>query len=186
MKNFVLASALGCSLLTASPQRAEAYDIDCAIILCMAGGFPPSAVCARAYRTMIRRITPWPSRPPFGICTFAAVPVALGGPGGQAQVDTSLPEYDWLNRTRVIWWSLRREGELQGGVWYNWTIRSCDGENRTCLTIEAVTFSDDLPAGTFTTENGQVITRPGSINRGIMIEFGDHDGDMSHSDWFAY
>lgn len=66
------------------PQKARAYDIDCAIMLCMAGGFPPSAVCARAYRTMIRRITPWPSRPPFGICTYAAVPAALGGPGGRA------------------------------------------------------------------------------------------------------
>ena len=31
---------------------------------------------------MIRRITPWPSRPPFGVCTYAAVPVALGGGGG--------------------------------------------------------------------------------------------------------
>jgi hypothetical protein len=35
---------------------------------------------------MIRRITPWPSLPPFGVCTFAHVPVELGGPGGEGEL----------------------------------------------------------------------------------------------------
>ena len=81
MKQLILSAFFGVLAMFSTPQKAQAYDIDCAIMLCMAGGFPPSAVCARAYRTMIRRITPWPSRPPFGICTFAAVPVELGWPG---------------------------------------------------------------------------------------------------------
>ena len=33
----------------------HAYPIDCAILLCLAGGFPPSAPCASARAEMIRR-----------------------------------------------------------------------------------------------------------------------------------
>ena len=73
MRSFITAAVIGLVTTFGSVQKARAYDIDCAIMLCMAGGFPPSAVCARAYRVMIRRITPWPSLPPFGICTYAAV-----------------------------------------------------------------------------------------------------------------
>ena len=90
MKKWVLAGVLAGAILPVQVKKAYAYDMDCAIMLCMAGGFPPSAVCAAAFRTMILRITPWPSRPPFGICTYAAIPVELGGPGGEADLDLSL------------------------------------------------------------------------------------------------
>lgn len=53
--------------LTASPVPASAYQIDCAILLCLAGGFPPSAPCTAARAEMIRRITPWPIEPPLQI-----------------------------------------------------------------------------------------------------------------------
>jgi hypothetical protein len=51
------------------PQRAEAqtYPIDCAILLCLAGGWPASNPCARARAEFIRRITPWPVEPPLQI-----------------------------------------------------------------------------------------------------------------------
>ena len=87
MKRQLLALPIALVMGSCSPQQVRAYDIDCAIMLCMAGGFPPSAVCARAYRTMIQRIMPWPSLPPFGVCTFAAIPSALRGPGGEAELD---------------------------------------------------------------------------------------------------
>ena len=77
MRLSVLGAMLAATISIMPATPAKAYDMDCAIMLCMAGGFPPSAVCAAAYAEMIRRITPWPSRPPFGICTFAAVPAAL-------------------------------------------------------------------------------------------------------------
>jgi hypothetical protein len=48
-----------------TPRPAQAYQIDCAILLCLAGGFPPSEPCARARAEMIRRITPWPIEPPL-------------------------------------------------------------------------------------------------------------------------
>ena len=48
-----------------APRPAAAYQIDCAILLCLAGGFPPSEPCTRAHAEIIRRITPWPIEPPL-------------------------------------------------------------------------------------------------------------------------
>ena len=60
---------LSAPMLVAAPQRAEAqsYQIDCAILLCLSGGWPASAPCARARAEFIRRITPWPVEPPLQI-----------------------------------------------------------------------------------------------------------------------
>ena len=66
LKHRILASAaLALSLMVAQPRPAAAYQIDCAILLCLAGGFPPSEPCTRARAEMIRRITPWPVEPPL-------------------------------------------------------------------------------------------------------------------------
>ena len=59
------AVSLATTLISLTPQPATAYQIDCAILLCLAGGFPPSAPCAAARAEMIRRITPWPIEPPL-------------------------------------------------------------------------------------------------------------------------
>jgi len=55
--------------LAAAPDRAKAqsYPIDCAILLCLSGGWPASEPCARARAEFIRRITPWPVEPPLQI-----------------------------------------------------------------------------------------------------------------------
>jgi len=47
--------------------RAQAYPIDCAILLCLSGGWPASVPCSRARAEFIRRITPWPVEPPLQI-----------------------------------------------------------------------------------------------------------------------
>jgi hypothetical protein len=57
--------AVSCLLGTAAP--AKAYPVDCAILLCLAGGWPASAPCAHARAEVIRRITPWPIEPPLQI-----------------------------------------------------------------------------------------------------------------------
>ena len=44
-----------------------AYPVDCAILLCLAGGWPASAECAHARAVFIARITPWPVEPPLQI-----------------------------------------------------------------------------------------------------------------------
>ena len=49
------------------PARAQTYLIDCAILLCLSGGWPASVPCARARAEFIRRITPWPVEPPLQI-----------------------------------------------------------------------------------------------------------------------
>jgi hypothetical protein len=46
---------------------AQDYPIDCAILLCLSGGWPASVPCARARAEFIRRITPWPVEPPLQI-----------------------------------------------------------------------------------------------------------------------
>ncbi|MEL6692449.1 MAG: hypothetical protein AAFQ12_05370 [Pseudomonadota bacterium] len=49
------------------PAAAQTYQIDCAILLCLSGGWPASTPCARARAEFIRRITPWPVEPPLQI-----------------------------------------------------------------------------------------------------------------------
>jgi len=61
----VALTAIGFSLPI--PARAQTYPIDCAILLCLSGGWPASVPCARARAEFIRRITPWPVEPPLQI-----------------------------------------------------------------------------------------------------------------------
>lgn len=64
------------------PVRAQTYPIDCAILLCLSGGWPASVPCARARAEFIRRITPWPVEPPLQIwrcpmgASFESAPAA--------------------------------------------------------------------------------------------------------------
>lgn len=58
----LLSSGLG-----GKPATAQSYQIDCAILLCLSGGWPASTPCARARAEFIRRITPWPVEPPLQI-----------------------------------------------------------------------------------------------------------------------
>lgn len=59
--------ALTATLGTPPPAVAQSYQIDCAILLCLAGGWPASVPCACARAEFIRRITPWPIEPPLQI-----------------------------------------------------------------------------------------------------------------------
>ena len=45
---------------------ARGYDMDCKVILCLAGNFPPGCADARAY--MLNRLRSFPPKPPFGHC----------------------------------------------------------------------------------------------------------------------
>ena len=67
MKSFLPALLLGVGLSTATVTPAVAYPVDCAILLCLAGGWPASPECAHARAVFIRRITPWPIEPPLQI-----------------------------------------------------------------------------------------------------------------------
>jgi hypothetical protein len=67
VKPLLPALLLGVSLSTATVTPSVAYPVDCAILLCLAGGWPASAECAHARAVFIRRITPWPIEPPLQI-----------------------------------------------------------------------------------------------------------------------
>ena len=62
-----LCSLSGISVREASAQ--DGYDVDCAVILCMAGGWPvePSGTCNAAKSYMIDRIRDL--KPPIGVCS---------------------------------------------------------------------------------------------------------------------
>jgi len=62
-----LATAAAAAASAFFAQPATAYPIDCAILLCLAGGWPASVECAQAKAEFIRRITPWPVEPPLQI-----------------------------------------------------------------------------------------------------------------------
>ncbi|WP_299567859.1 MULTISPECIES: hypothetical protein [Roseobacteraceae] len=60
-------AAIAAFVSTPTPAKAQGYQIDCAILLCLSGGWPASEPCARARAEFIRRITPWPIEPPLQI-----------------------------------------------------------------------------------------------------------------------
>lgn len=66
---FIVSAAIGALpfLGSANHASAQSYPIDCAILLCLSGGWPASVPCARARAEFIRRITPWPVEPPLQI-----------------------------------------------------------------------------------------------------------------------
>lgn len=67
VRSAAAAAAITVSSLVGSVESAQAYQVDCAILLCLAGGWPASAPCAHARAVFIRRITPWPIEPPLQI-----------------------------------------------------------------------------------------------------------------------
>ena len=70
LKVFLLSIAIALSftgVAFTSRAQAQTYQIDCAILLCLSGGWPASVPCARARAEFIRRITPWPVEPPLQI-----------------------------------------------------------------------------------------------------------------------
>jgi hypothetical protein len=62
----ITAIVFGCLSLI-PPSGAQAYPVDCAIFLCLAGGWPASTECSHARSVFIARITPWPIEPPLQI-----------------------------------------------------------------------------------------------------------------------
>lgn len=101
---------VGAATLSAVPQQADAYPIDCAILLCLAGGWPSNPHCGAARAEFIRRITPWPVEPPLQIwrcpmgghgggLPLAALPTSPtdpsdGEPTPSADIDISGPAFD--------------------------------------------------------------------------------------------
>lgn len=69
LKTFLLIVTFANVTMFAKNSEANAYDMDCKVILCIAGGFPSG--CTDAYRYMIERITRFRPLPPFGFCPMS-------------------------------------------------------------------------------------------------------------------
>ena len=99
MKPLIPALLLGVGLSTATVTPAMAYPVDCAILLCLAGGWPASAECAHARAVFIRRITPWPIEPPLQIwnCPMRVSSNNSDAPGSQQSLRCMAAPY-WQAR----------------------------------------------------------------------------------------
>lgn len=87
---------------------AQSYPIDCAIILCLAGGWPASTECTSAKAEFIRRATPFPVEPPVQPWNC---PMNAGT--GFGQTDLSDPSFDFIRSVRVwdVVYSHRERGK---------------------------------------------------------------------------
>ena len=94
MKSTLIAAVVAIAgTASPAPVVAQSYPIDCAILLCLAGGWPASVPCARARAEFIRRITPWPVEPPLQIwnCPMhAAFRIGPDDPAAERLYDLAL------------------------------------------------------------------------------------------------
>ncbi len=86
--------AIAASGLLAAP--AAAYPVDCAILLCLVGGWPFSAECGEARAEFIRRITPFPVEPPLQLWRCP-----MGGSAGARDL-TPMQRLDQIKRNSAV------------------------------------------------------------------------------------
>lgn len=95
---------------------ADAYPIDCAILLCLAGGFPASAECTAARAEMIRRITPFPIEPPLQLwrCPMGSGAAGISMPsiGPDGLDPTSRQIRDGVGIYHVRYWRRKSHDDL--------------------------------------------------------------------------
>jgi hypothetical protein len=86
VRSAAVAATITVSSLLGSVTQAQAYPVDCAILLCLAGGWPASAPCAHARAVFIQRISPWPIEPPLQIwrCPMGA---SFNAPATRAPIE---------------------------------------------------------------------------------------------------
>lgn len=110
------ALALGLAGGIALAPAADAYPIDCAILLCLAGGFPVSAECTAARAEMIRRVTPFPIEPPLQLwrCPMGggASGIAMPGIGPDGLDPTSRQLRDGVGIYHVRYWRRKSHDDL--------------------------------------------------------------------------
>jgi len=196
-------------LSTVAPQAAKAYQVDCTILLCLAGGWPVSAECAHARAVFIRRITPWPIEPPLQIwrCPMGVsepVPLRSNGPRvwevsaqrgqtlGQvilaqviedvAGIDISGPEFDFVRSIRV--WDVRHYSHYQRGR----DDHCSESYNMRLGTYGAqgeFGWQRTIPAAAPQWVVPSRRCSSSSWRRGVGVEWEDHEGNHGY-EWVAY
>ena len=181
-----------------SPQPAKAYQVDCAILLCLAGGWPASAECAHARAVFIRRITPWPIEPPLQIwrCPMGVsmnaplqsrpspvqIVLAQVSEGGGADIDISGFEFDFVRSIRV--WDVRHYSHRERG-------RDDDCSERYSINLGTYGEQGDFSWQRITPAAAPAWVIPSrrcsssNSRRGVGVEWEDHEGNHGY-EWVAY
>jgi hypothetical protein len=197
----------GAALALCSPAPASAYEVDCAILLCLSGGWPASAECNHARAVFIQRITPWPIEPPLQIwrCSMGAamnsdpamtpserlrsvvneesselfhrVAVEISQENGIADIDVSGSEFDFVRSIKV--WSVLHYSHRKVGR---------NEECREQSTIQLGTYGAQGEFGWDTSEPGPVpdwvipsrSCEPGSHTRAVGVEWTDVEGNHGY------
>ena len=119
--------------------QAQSYQIDCAILLCLSGGWPASVTCSRARAEFIRRITPWPVEPPLQIwrCPMGASSQNNGTESDSSQsYDILFDEPNAAALENVLW---RRNGSADALAPRDITLRLV--QNRSDIDISGPEFN---------------------------------------------
>lgn len=162
---------------------AQSYPIDCAILLCLAGGFPASAECSAAHTEMIRRITPWPIEPPL---QFWRCPMGGGGVLPSLS-DESSAEIRMYRDGIEVWQLSKRTTNSSGGrETQAYAVRNFYDESghfqRASVVARAVPpwVDEQVRINTGTTLSGDF----GSFD-GILMRYHDYQGEPSY-EWVRY
>jgi hypothetical protein len=210
VKPFLPAVLLGVGLATATVTPSVAYPVDCAILLCLAGGWPASAECAHARAVFIRRITPWPIEPPLQIwnCPMRAsfkrdqrpleqlFKVAIGD--GKRSSAISIPDPS-MGPLSV---SAQADVDISSPAFdfvrsirvfeINYQQRSnSDGD---CITSEAVSMGSYGQQGDYRRQQSRISAVPAAsflavppfcgsyLHRSVFVEWRDYQGSYGHEE----
>jgi len=170
------------------PAVASGYPIDCAILLCLAGGFPASSDCAAAKIEMIRRITPFPIEPPLQLWNCP-----MGGGAGIATMSDGtdgLPPEVRAYRDGIELYHIDYR-QTRGGGDTNVRDRSTIGEYDDAGNFRwSQDRMRDAPDWIFQATGisaHAVRSQIGTIMRwrGVLMRWRDHEGQIS-TEWIRY
>jgi len=141
---------------------AGGYPIDCAILLCLAGGFPASAECSAAHAEMLQRITPWPIEPPV---QFWRCPV--GGTDDLSRNVGGPPPEIGIYREGIEVWQLSKRSTTSSG-----------GRESEAYAVRSSYDS----AGTFQSGSVAPLAVPPWVDEQVRV----HTGTTLHSDFGSF
>ncbi|WP_134681458.1 hypothetical protein [Paracoccus ravus] len=179
--------AAGLAALSLSAPPAKAYPIDCAILLCLAGGFPASAECAAAKAEMIRRVTPWPVEPPLQLwrCPMGA-PFSGSAAVPMQAIPPEVARYrDGIELYHIIYSQRRHDGTTY--VTDRSRLGHYDAQgNFSWIAIRMREAPDWVYAASGVSKNA-VLAELGSVRlwRGMLLRWRDHQGNYSE-EWIRY
>lgn len=169
-----------------SVGTASAYPIDCAILLCMAGGFPASAECSAAKAEVIRRITPWPVEPPLQLWRCPMGGTGAGLPiGGVGSVPPEVAAY----RDAIEVWQVSKYVTAGSGGRDVYLTTSRGTYDPRGEFIRRKVSEDALPVwleATIRASTGSTLLNPyGPGFRAILLRMRDYTGAF-FTEWVSY